>query len=200
SRETGGAGAALGIEPGKRLIFTGARLVPEKGLHLMIDAFARLSLAEKGWGWAIAGGGPLEARLKEHAGALNGKGIYFLGVLNHSRTKALAAGADLFVLPSTYEAHGIVVSEAMGAGTPVIASDACGAAIDLVEPGKTGWLFANGSVEDLQRVLKAATDNPAGLQAMRPACRAKYEAWYGQYSPLVAVPKVVERLCGAAGK
>ncbi len=184
----------VGLDPEKRLIFTGARLVRVKGLHLMIEAFGRLGLADKGWVWAIAGGGPLEAELKQQAGALNGHGLYFLGVLNHSQTKALAAGCDVFVLPSTYEPHGIVISEAMGAGTPVIASDACGAAIDLVEPGKTGWLFTNGSADDLQRVLKAATDNPATLADMRPACRAKYEAWYGQYSPLVAVPKVVARL------
>ena len=187
-----------GLDPARRLLFTGARLVPVKGWHLMIEAFGRLGLAEKGWVWAIAGGGPLEAELKLRAGRLNGQGIHFLGVLGHGQTKALAAGADLFVLPSTYEPHGIVISEAMGAGTPVIASDACGAAIDLVEPGKTGWLFSNGSADDLERVLKAATDDPAGLQAMRSACRAKYESWYGQYSPLVAVPKVVDRLVAAA--
>ncbi len=187
--------AQFGIATDKRLLFTGARLVPVKGLHLMISAFARLGLAEKGWVWAIAGGGPLEANLKQQAGALNGHGIHFLGVLNHSQTKALAACSDLFVLPSTYEPHGIVISEAMGAGTPVLASDACGAAIDLVEPAKTGWLFRNGSADDLERVLSAATANPAALNAMRPACRAKYEAWYGQYSPLISVPKVVDRLC-----
>ena len=190
----------VGLDPAKRLIFTGARLVRVKGLHLMIEAFGRLGLADKGWMWAIAGGGPLDEALKQQAGSLNGHGIHFLGVLNHSQTKALAANADLFVLPSTYEPHGIVITEAMGAGTPVIASDACGAALDLVEPGKTGWLFANGSADDLQRVLKAATDYPAALVTMRPACRGKYEAWYGQYSPLVAVPKVVARLTAGIHK
>ncbi len=77
--------------------------------------------------------------------------------------------------------------------------DAAGAAIDLVEPGKTGWLFKNRSAEDLTRVLKEATDNPERLGAMRPLCRAKFEQWYGEYSPLVQVPKVVaELLAGRA--
>ena len=111
----------------------------------------------------------------------------------------MAGQAEAFVLPSVYEPHGIVVSEAMGAGTPVIAGDAAGAAIDLVEPGKTGWLFKNRSAEDLTRVLKEATDNPERLGAMRPLCRAKFEQWYGEYSPLVQVPKVVaELLAGRA--
>ena len=184
----------------RRLLFTAARLVPAKGLDLMIEAFGRLKLSERGWIWVVAGTGPLEAELRQKAGALDGNGIHFVGVQPHDVAKGLAGQAEAFVLPSVYEPHGIVVSEAMGAGTPVIASDAAGAAIDLVEPGKTGWLFKNRSAEDLTRVLKEATDNPERLGAMRPLCRAKFEQWYGAYSPLVQVPKVVaELLAGRAG-
>ena len=178
----------------RRLLFTGARLVPAKGLDLMIEAFGRLELSARGWIWVVAGTGPLEAELRQKAGALDGNGIHFVGVQPHDVAKGLAGQAEAFVLPSVYEPHGIVVSEAMGAGTPVIASDAAGAAIDLVEPGKTGWLFKNRSAEDLTRVLKEATDNPERLSAMRPMCRAKFEQWYGAYSPLVQVPKVVAEL------
>ncbi len=180
---------------GKRLLFTAARLVPAKGLHLMINAYRQLGLAAAGWMWVVVGTGPLETELRQQAGELDGAGIYFVGVQPHDVVKGLAGQAEAFVLPSVYEPHGIVVSEAMGAGTPVIASDAAGAAIDLVEPGKTGWLFKNGDAAELARALKEATDDPEKLAAMRPACRAKFETWYGQYSPLVQVPKVVEELC-----
>ena len=182
------------IAAGKHLIFTVARLAPEKGLHLMVEAFAKLNLADKNWLWVVAGAGPLKDELKRQAGSLDGKAIFFVGVQPHDVVKSLAGQADLFVLPSTYEPHGIVVPEAMGVGTPVIASDACGAALDLVEctgPGQTGWLFMNGDGADLARVLKTATANPAGLAAMRPVCRTKYETWYGEYSPLAAVPRLV---------
>jgi len=180
----------------RRLLFTAARLVPAKGLHLMISAFRQLNLAAKGWVWVVAGTGPLEAELRQQAGALDNNGIYLVGVQPHDVVKGLAGHADAFVLPSVYEPHGIVVSEAMGAGTPVIASDAAGAAIDLVEPGITGWLFRNGDAADLARVLKEATDDPHKLAAMRPACRAKFEDWYGRYSPLVVVHEVVAEPCG----
>ena len=184
----------------RRLLFTAARLVPAKGLNLMIEAFSRLELSARGWIWVMAGTGPLEGELRQKAGALDGNGIHFVGVQPHDVAKGLAGQAEAFVLPSVYEPHGIVVSEAMGAGTPVIASDAAGAALDLVEPGKTGWLFKNRSAEDLTRVLKEATDNPERLSAMRPMCRAKFEQWYGAYSPLVQVPRVVaELLAGRAG-
>jgi glycosyltransferase involved in cell wall biosynthesis len=180
----------------RRLLFTAARLVPAKGLHLMISAYRQLDLAAKGWVWVVAGTGPLEAELRQQAGELDNNGIYLVGVQPHDVVKGLAGQAEAFVLPSVYEPHGIVVSEAMGAGTPVIASDAAGAAPDLVEPGTTGWLFRNGDAADLARVLKEATDNPDKLASMRPACRAKFEDWYGRYSPLVVVPKVVAELCG----
>jgi glycosyltransferase involved in cell wall biosynthesis len=180
----------------RRLLFTAARLVPAKGLHLMISAYRQLDLAAKGWVWVVAGTGPLEAELRQQAGELDNNGIYLVGVQPHDVVKGLAGQAEAFVLPSVYEPHGIVVSEAMGAGTPVIASDAAGAAIDLVEPGITGWLFRNGDAADLARVLKEATDDPDKLASMRPACRAKFEDWYGRYSPLVVVPKVVAELCG----
>ncbi|NNM86110.1 MAG: glycosyltransferase family 4 protein [Phycisphaerales bacterium] len=186
-------GIAAEVSAGKNLIFTAARLAPEKALHLMIEAFTKLGLADKNWLWVVAGTGPLKEQLQRQAGKLNGRAIFFVGVQPHDVVKSLAGQADLFVLPSTYEPHGIVVPEAMGAGTPIIASDACGAALDYVEPGRTGWLFKNGDVADLARVLTIATYNPAGLVVMRPACRAKYEAWYGEYSPLVVVPKLVNR-------
>lgn len=190
------AKCGIDAEParGRRLLFTAARLVPAKGLHLMIAACRQLGLAQKGWMWVIAGTGPLEAELRQQAGDLNGAGIYFVGVQPHDVVKALSGQAAAFVLPSVYEPHGIVVAEAMGAGTPVIGSDAGGAALDLVEPGGTGWLFKNGDVEDLVRVLGEATGDAGRLAAMRPACRRKYEQWYGQYSPLVQVPKIVAEL------
>ncbi|MGC8542022.1 MAG: glycosyltransferase, partial [Phycisphaerae bacterium] len=193
--------AACGIRPeiaaGKNLIFTVARLAPEKGLHLMIEAFGKLGLAEKNWLWVVAGTGPLKEQLPRQAGELNGRAIFFVGVQPHDVVKSLAGEADLFVLPSTYEPHGIVVPEAMGAGTPVIASDACGAALDYVAPAKTGWLFKNASNQSLCDALVQATASTEALVRMRPACREKYERQYGVTSPVAVVPTLVGRVFGA---
>ncbi len=186
------------IVAGKNLIFTAARLAPEKGLHLMVEAFTKLNLADKKWLWVVAGTGPLKERLQRQAGKLNGKAIFFAGVQPHDVVKSLAGQADLFVLPSNYEPHGIVVPEAMGAGTPVIASDACGSALDYVEPAKTGWLFKNTSSHSLADVLVQATASTDALGQMRPACREKYQRQYGVTSPVVVVPELVGRVFGPA--
>ena len=177
-----------------RVLFTAARLVPVKALHLMIQAFTEAKFGDKGWIWLIAGSGPLRDELTAAAKRAAGDRIRFLGFVPPEDVKALARHSELFVLPSIYEPHGIVVPEALAVGTPVIASDICGAAHDLVEEGKTGWIFKNGSVQSLREKLVLATDNLEGLAAMRPACRARFLAWYERFGPEHVFPELLRRL------
>jgi glycosyltransferase involved in cell wall biosynthesis len=182
------------LDPNSKLIFTAARLVPAKALHLMVEAFTKSGLAAKGWIWAVAGDGPLRQELERQAGALNASTIRFLGPVPPADIPALMAQSELFVLPSIYEPHGIVVMEAMAVGTPVIASDCCGAARDLVRRRKTGWLFKNGSAADLRRAIGFATGDTRGLNAVRPACQQEFANWYGRYSPVKVVPTLIASL------
>jgi glycosyltransferase involved in cell wall biosynthesis len=182
------------LDPGSRLIFTAARLIPAKALHLMVDAFKTSGLPEQGWVWAVAGAGPLRAELEARAGKHNGSAIRFLGPVAPADVSALMAESELFVLPSTYEPHGIVVMESMAVGTPVIASDCCGAARDLVKQGVTGWMFQNGDAADLQRALLAACGTPDAVKRVSVACRENFARWYRRYGPMVIAPKVAASL------
>ena len=175
-------------------LFTAARLVRVKGLDLMIRAFAEARLAQAGWRWVIAGSGGLRDELQRQATASCGESIRFLGPVPPADVKALAFHSQIFVLPSTFEPHGIVVSEAMAVGTPVIASDICGAAGDLIQQKRTGWTFKSGSVASLTQVIREATLSEAGLQSMRPACQAAFREWYAQYGPDRVIPMVVARM------
>lgn len=186
-----------GLGPSSRLIFTVARLIPAKALHLMVDAFKNSGLPEKGWVWALAGGGPLRAQLEAQAGKYNGNAIRFLGAVQPADASALMARSELFVLPSTYEPHGIVVMESMAVGTPVIASDCCGAARDLVKQGATGWMFRSGDAADLQRVLLAACATPEAMARVSTACRENFQRWYARFGPLATVPSAASRLAAA---
>src|SRR5271170_1645243 len=69
------------LDPGKKIIFTAARLAHEKGLNLMMSAFSQSGLPEEGWIWVIAGRGPLQSRLESAAGELLNKSIFFLGLV-----------------------------------------------------------------------------------------------------------------------
>lgn len=189
-----------GIPLKARLIFTAARLVPAKALDLMAQAFANCQLAEKDWTWVVAGTGPLRDELARQARQSAGDAIKFLGFVPPQDVKALARHSELFVLPSIYEPHGIVVSEALAVGTPVIASDVCGAAGDLVLPEKTGWIFKNGSAESLTSTLATATASNEKLLAMRPDCQRGFREWNERYNPVRRAPEIIAELLNRRGK
>jgi glycosyltransferase involved in cell wall biosynthesis len=71
------------------------------------------------------------------------------------------AFAGCFVLPSTREPWGLVVNEAMAAGLPVIVSNRCGCAEDLVHTGQNGYLFDAGADGALESRMNAITNLPA---------------------------------------
>ena len=90
------------------------------------------------------------------------------------RTEALArllAAAHVAVLPAVYEAFGLVLAEALAAGTPVVAADS-GASPEIVTPA-VGRLFAPDDVDALAQALEEALD----LGDVRDACRAHAQQW-----------------------
>ncbi len=115
------------------------RLAPEKGIDVLLNAFA---LVEKALGpdavkLVVAGAGPSLAGLRERAP----RNVTFLGNLDRQRElPALYASADAFLFASTTETLGLVVLEAMAAGLPVIATPAGGVA-DNLRDGENGLAF-----------------------------------------------------------
>jgi glycosyltransferase involved in cell wall biosynthesis len=187
--------ARFNVDPADKVLVSSARLVPAKGLDLAIRAFREGGFAQRGWKFLLVGIGPCEAQLRTLAGPEVGHSIRFLGFQQPSDNLALIAHADLFILPSRYEPHGIVIGEALAAGTPVLASNVVGAAFDLVHPGHSGHLFRSEDYADLQRHL-ALLDDPIALAALRAAARPTFESWYRRTSPMLVAPRVARRLLG----
>ena len=134
ARERAGAG------PGDDLFLFVGRLEPEKGVDVLLDAWRDAGL--EGARLAFAGQGPLAAKT-----ASQGPTVRSLGYVAAAQLPALYAAADALVLPSVNtatfkEPWGLVANEAMLQHTPVIASDAVGAAAGgLVADGRTGLVF-----------------------------------------------------------
>ena len=151
-------------------IFVG-RLVVEKGLFTLLDAWATAFGATDGVRLRVVGTGTLEAQLRSRAVALGvGASIEFLG--HREDIEALLAEADIGLLPSTIEGLSNTLLEYMAGGLPVVASRISGSE-DLVVPGHNGWLFAPGDAAALAGHLReAAAMDPArrrelGAQARR---------------------------------
>ena len=58
------------------------------------------------------------------------------------------------ILPSLYETWGLTINEAFASNTPVICTDNCGCSSDLVENGKTGFIYKSGDLDDLYKKTK----------------------------------------------
>ena len=142
ARERAGAG------PGQTLFLFVGRLEAEKGIDVLLDAWR--AAAPAGARLAFAGTGPLEDKI-----ARQGSTVRSLGYVAASQLPDLYAAADALVLPSVAtatfrEPWGLVVNEAMLQQTPVIASDAVGAAAaGLVDDGRTGLVFPAGDADAL---------------------------------------------------
>jgi glycosyltransferase involved in cell wall biosynthesis len=143
--------ALIGGDP-RSIVFTAARLHPQKGLPYLLEA-ARLVPDAC---FVLAGEGPdrgaLEARSKDLG--LEGR-VLFLG--QRDDIPRLLANCDLFVLPSLYEGLPLTVLEAMAAGRPVIAT-AIGGTDGVIIPGETGLLVPPGDpvalAEAIGRLLR----------------------------------------------
>lgn len=95
----------------------------------------------------------------------------------------LMRDADLLIFPSLFEGFGLVISEAMSQGTPVITTERT-AGPDLIAHDQNGWLLKAGSIIDLKNAIEDILYNPqkvkrAGQEAYEAASRRPWEI-YGQ--------------------
>lgn len=105
------------------------------------------------------------------------KSVRFAGFQNQTELPAFYALADVLVLPSEREPWGLVINEAMNAGTAVIVSDQVGAAADLVEDGVNGYVVPVGDIELLASRLRCVTGDPALAKAMGTRSLARISRW-----------------------
>jgi len=87
------------------------------------------------------------------------------------------AQADVFVLPSRHDGWGVVVNQALGAGLPIICSDAVGAGHDLVEEEVNGLLFRAGDATALAERMRRFLDVPELIDQWGEASRKKAQEW-----------------------
>ena len=167
---------SAGALPDKRPTVTYAgRLVEEKGLDVLLRAFAKLP--QRGLDAAslrIAGTGPAEAELKGLAHDLGlGDAVSWLGHVPQAELPGALAGAWTHAVPSTWaEPFGITGAEAMMRATPVVVSRTAGLA-ELVLDGESGFHVPPGDVEALAEALSRLLSDRELAVRMGAAARAR---------------------------
>jgi glycosyltransferase involved in cell wall biosynthesis len=158
---------------GEYAIFVG-RLGEEKGVRTLIEAWKNLPEIPL----KIVGDGPDAAAFRALASARNAENVEFLGYLSNTECMKILSSARFLVMPSIWhETFGLTAVEAFSCGKPVIASNLGGMA-DIVDDGRTGFLFAPGDPADLAQKVSELWNDPRGCEAMGRAARQEYEEKY----------------------
>lgn len=148
-------------ETEKDYIISLRRLVPSKGIDVLIKAFREIADEYPHIKLIIAGEGPEEVNLKFLAKKLDLENkVKFIGTVSLSRSISLLKGAVCTVVPSLSEGGGLVNVEAQAASCPVIASRV-GGIPEYVQDGISGLLFESKNSKDLVNKMKMIILNKA---------------------------------------
>jgi glycosyltransferase involved in cell wall biosynthesis len=140
------------------LLFVG-NLIPLKGVHLIIEALAKLGDSNK-IQLIIIGDGPEKSSLVSRAERLGlSAQVSFIGAVGPNSMIQWFTKANCLILPSFSEGRPNVILEAMASGLPAVASRIEGIS-ELVSEGVTGQLFKPGDTDGLSRCIEALEKNP----------------------------------------
>jgi spore coat protein SA len=182
---------------GARLLYVG-RISPEKGLHVLLDAFALLAgqcpeatLRVVGPEWLMPRNfvvdlsddpmlvglksfynGSYLAHLKGRLFASGAKNVSFSDLVTHEHISGVYRDADIYVNPSFTEGLPMSVVEAMASGLPVVATRV-GGVPEIVEEGKTGLLVDPGDAGGLAQAILRVLGDPKLRDSMARAGRAR---------------------------
>ncbi|WDF76907.1 glycosyltransferase family 4 protein [Mucilaginibacter sp. KACC 22773] len=167
--------ADLGIKPADILILFAGKFEEKKSPDLLLNAFLTLDVPNTHL--LFVGNGILEETLKTNA--CKNSNVHFLSFQNQLAMPAIYHACNLFCLPSQGpgETWGLAVNEAMAAGKPVLVSNKCGCAADLVNPGVTGEIFKAGNVSSLTKKLHSLIGDKNGLTILGNNAKAKIAGW-----------------------
>ena len=158
--------------PGVPLVLTVGYLIERKGLRELVAAVGRLRAGGRRVNLVVVGDGPLRGALAAQAAADGvADAVHFLGRVPHERVLALMARADVFALPSWDEAFGLVYTEAMAHGTPVIAGKGEGPE-DFIDDGISGYLAPVRDAEALAGIIARVLDDPVAAATVGAAGKA----------------------------
>lgn len=159
---------SLGLRAGERMLLFVSRLAREKNVDMLLDAVAASRAPLR---LVIAGDGPERSALEARAAELGiSERTVFLGAVERDALPDLYASADAFVFPSVTETQGLVLAEALAAGTLVIAADAPPAREVLDGAGR----LVPASARAFSEAIDAVPDTPdlrEGARARTAAAR-----------------------------
>lgn len=160
-----------GLESGKYFLFVG-RLIPEKGVHHLIDAYAKV---ETDFPLVIVGDNPYHPQYVKRLRDAADPRVRFIGTEYGEAFWELCGHCYAYVQPSEVEGTSPVLLSAMGAGRCVVVN---GIQENLDVIGEAGLAYFRNDVEDLAGVLRELLANPDWIPRLGAAARERVRREY----------------------
>jgi glycosyltransferase involved in cell wall biosynthesis len=145
-------------EENKKILYVG-RLMEEKGLDVLLNAYSIVNAKMPNTNLIIVGKGHLRANLEEGADKLGLENVVFTGFISDSLVRQAYASSDLFVLPSYAEIQPLVLLEALAMGLPAIGTRV-GGVPEMIVDGKNGYVLKPGDHEGMaEKIITILNDD-----------------------------------------
>src|SRR5208282_3606978 len=177
------------IEPGRYILFLG-RFSPEKGCHLLVEAYEQLDTDGK---LVMAGASSYCDAYSRGLLAHASKRIKILDWVAGEVLDELLTNAMIFVLPSDLEGLSLALLDAMGAGLCVLGSDV---AENREAIGDAGFTFRRGDAADLADRLRFLMANPAVREAAGQAAKRRIREHYQWPQIAAEIERVYFKMMG----
>ena len=178
--------AAMDELPSRYVLYFG-RLSGEKGLDVLFDSMVGLPDTSL----VVAGDGPDAEKLRRRAESeLSGR-VHFTGYAGRAFLGAVVSGAAAVVMPSEWSENAPYgVLEAVGAGVPVIVSDAGG--LPELAQAFGGWMFPRSDSVALAARIREAWDDPVGARARGLAGRESLVGTFAEDGHATAIESIYQ--------
>lgn len=186
---------SLGVPEEAYLALTVGRLDVQKGLPDLLEAVERIGESSGSWRLAIVGDGPLRGWLHDQVASRPGLSCRVLILGRRGDVPSLMRSADLLIHAAHWEGMPNVVLEAMAAGLPVV-STAVEGSVDLVTPGRTGWLVPIGDTPKLAEAIRTALADREAARRMGGAGRLRVESDFATSRMVASYEELWARVLG----
>ncbi|MCL2645696.1 MAG: glycosyltransferase [Phycisphaerales bacterium] len=187
--------------PASRRLVVVARLSPEKGHLVLMDAARRLAEEGLTFELVLVGDGPMRPQIEtfiQHCGLE--KCVKIAGWKSGADVRDEIIASQTMVLPSFTEGLPVVLMEALALGRPVISTYIAGIP-ELVENGVNGWLVPAGAVEPLADAMRQALKTPREqLERMGQAGRIRVHERHNAAREAARLAELFKQSITAAGK
>lgn len=170
---------------------------PQYGVDIVAKAFAAASTRNQQLRLLLPGSGSQRVKIEKilaDGGVLDK--VHFAGQVLNTDLPDYYGAADLYISASHTDGSSVSLMEALACGLPAVVSD-IPANLEWITPGEEGWLFRDGSDEELAALMLKADEEKVNLAVMRIKARRKAESnadWLeNQRKMLAGYEKVIQR-------